>query len=251
MALPLKDGTLFCLSYTRWNILFNANKNSDESYDDLDGLIEVISETQVYEGLTMEDIILPSPQMQVPAEALSPILNVTTIAPSPGPEWAAEKYAEEYENAELKYCSDTLLYTCAKKETENGGIYFLTHIVIKNANQINGSDSYGDFGGDRETPLDAAKRCGAKILTNGSHFDYGTGHACGGSLLIRHNKVVHGESGSARNILKGRWFLAPPVRSPTPDPTDSAVNMAYSASSSLHMNLLNSVSNCSRFGRYN
>ena len=55
-----------------------SDKNSDEIYDDLDGLIEVISETQVYEGLTMEDIILPSPQMQVPAEALSPILNVTT-----------------------------------------------------------------------------------------------------------------------------------------------------------------------------
>ena len=31
------------------------------------------------------------------------------------------------------------------------------------------------------------------------------------------------EFGSARNTLKGRWFLAPPVRSPTPDPTDSAV----------------------------
>ena len=59
------------------------------------------------------------------------------------------------------------------------------------------------------------------------------------------------EFGCAKNTLKGRWFLAPPVRSPTPDPTDSAVNMAYSASSSLHMNLLNSVSNCSRFGRYN
>ena len=27
------------------------------------------------------------------------------------------------------------------------------------------------------------------------------------------------ESGSARNTLKGRWFLAPPVRSPTPGPT--------------------------------
>ena len=37
-----------------------SDKNSDEIYDDLDGLIEVISETQVCEGLTMEDIILPS-----------------------------------------------------------------------------------------------------------------------------------------------------------------------------------------------
>ena len=27
------------------------------------------------------------------------------------------------------------------------------------------------------------------------------------------------EFGSARNTLKGRWFLAPPVRSPTPGPT--------------------------------
>ncbi|MBR1900597.1 MAG: phosphodiester glycosidase family protein [Lachnospiraceae bacterium] len=177
-----------------------SDKNSDETYDDLSGLIEVISETQVHEGLTMEDIIEPSPQMQVPAEAPSSILNVTTIAPSPGPEWAAEKYAEEYENAELKYRSDTLFYTCARKETENGGIYFLTHIVIKNANQINGSDSFGDFGGARETPLDAAKRCGAKILTNGSYFDYGTGYAYGGSLLIRNNKVVHGEYADSYEI---------------------------------------------------
>ena len=73
----------------------SSNKNSGETQDGLDGLIEVIGETQVHEGLTMEDIIPPSPQMQVPAKALSPILNVTTIDPCPGPEWAAEKYAEE------------------------------------------------------------------------------------------------------------------------------------------------------------
>ena len=34
------------------------------------------------------------------------------------------------------------------------------------------------------------------------------------------------ESGSAKNTSKGRLFLAPPVRSPTPGPTDSAVNIS-------------------------
>ena len=100
-------------------------------------------------------------------------------------------YQEEYEKAQIRYHSDKLFYTCTEKETENGS-YFLTHVIIRDAGQLRGEDSFGDFAGTRETPQDAAKRTGAKILINGSYFDYGTGFATGGELLIRDNKVLHG-----------------------------------------------------------
>jgi hypothetical protein len=66
------------------------------------------------------------------------------------------------------------------------------NVIIRDAGQLRGEDSFGDFAGTRETPQDAAKRTGAKILINGSYFDYGTGFATGGELLIRDNKVLHG-----------------------------------------------------------
>ena len=157
----------------------------------VDGLFEVVSEKQSREGQRLEDV-LPQPQtIEVPAEPPSSSLTVKTLTPYPGPATAMKRCAKEYRNADLRYSSDTLFYTCTRKETDNG-YYYLTHVVIKDASQIQGEDSFGDFGGTRETPLDAADRTGAEILVNGSYFSYGTGYATGGELLIRDNQVVHG-----------------------------------------------------------
>ena len=157
----------------------------------VDGLFEVVSEKQSHEGQSLEDV-LPQPQtIEVPAEPPSSSLTVKTLTAHPGPAWAMKHCRKEYQNADLHYFSDTLFYTCTRKETDSG-YYYLTHIVIKDASQIKGEDSFGDFGGTRETPLDAAERTGAAILVNGSYFNYGTGYATGGELLIRNNKVVHG-----------------------------------------------------------
>ena len=157
----------------------------------VDGLFEVVSEKQSQEGQSLEDV-LPQPQtIGVPAEPPSSSLTVKTLTPHQGPARAMKRCRKEYQNADLRYFSDTLFYTCTRKETESG-FYYLTHVVIKDASQIKGDDSFGVFGGTRETPLDAAERTGAAILVNGSYFNYGTGYATGGELLIRDNQVVHG-----------------------------------------------------------
>ena len=156
-----------------------------------EGLFEVVSEKQSKEGKTLEEV-LPQPKTAAaPAGPPSSSLTVATLEPFPDPAFAMLCYAQEYLNADYKYYSDTLFLTCTKKETESG-FYYLTHVIIKDAAQIDGDDSFGDFAGERETPQDAARRTGAKLLINGSYFDYGTGFATGGELLIRKNKAVHG-----------------------------------------------------------
>ena len=166
----------------------------EESRDPLissDGLFEVVSEKQSREGKTLEEV-LPQPKtVAAPAGPPSSSLTVATLEPFPGPTAAMLCYSQEYLNADYQYYSDTLFITCTKKETENG-FYYLTHVIIQDASQIGGDDSFGHFAGERETPQDAARRTGAKLLINGSYFDYGTGFATGGELLIRNNKVVHG-----------------------------------------------------------
>ncbi len=165
-----------------------ANGQPEVSSDEL---FEVIGETMSQQGEALEDV-LPKPQTApVPAAPPSSSLTVQTLDPHPGPAAARILYSEELLDADYKYCSDTLFYTCTKHETENG-FYYLTHVVIADAGQIRGEDSFGDFAGTREAPGDAASRTGAKILVNGSYFNYGTGFATGGELLIRDNQVVHG-----------------------------------------------------------
>ncbi len=156
-----------------------------------DGLFEVVSESQSKEGEALEDV-LPQPEVPpVPAEPPSPNLSVATLDPYPSPGDALIHYDQEYKDADIKYFSDSLFYTCTKIEDENS-FYYLTHIVIKDASQINGDDSYGNFAGERENVQDAAVRTGAKIAINGSYFRYETGYAYGGNLLIRNNKVLSG-----------------------------------------------------------
>lgn len=157
-----------------------------------DGLFEVVSEKQSKDGKKLEDL-LPQPQIApVPDTPPSSSLTVTTLEAHPGPFDAMAACSKEFQAADLRYYSDSLFYTCTKHETDSGS-YYLTHIVIKDAKQIGGEDSFGDFGGNRETPQDAAKRTGAKILVNGSYFRYDTGYAYGGDLLVRDNQVLHGD----------------------------------------------------------
>ena len=172
-----------------------AKDSSDSREEDAlvspDGLFELIDEKQSKEGQTLEDV-LPEPQVvSVPDEPPSSSLSVKTLSPYPSPFDALREYADEYVEADFRFYSDSLFYTCTKHKAGNGS-YYLTHVIIKDASQINGDDSFGDFGGERETPQDAAVRTGAEILINGSYFKYETGYATGGELLIRNNEVVHG-----------------------------------------------------------
>ncbi len=157
----------------------------------LSGLIEVVSETQTAEGDYLEDVLLAPVVPDVPSTPPSPNLTVNTLSAYPSPTKALQTYSLEYKTADLKYYSDSLFYTCTRHETDSGS-YYLTHIVIADASQIAGEDSFGDFGGERETPGAAAERTGAMIAVNGSYFKYETNYATGGNLLIRDNMVFHG-----------------------------------------------------------
>ena len=156
-----------------------------------DGLFEVVSETQSRKGEALEDV-LPQPRtVQVPSAPPSSSLTVQSPDPYPSPSAAMVACSDEFQNADYRYFSESLFYTCTRHETETG-FYYLTHVIIRDPEQIRGEDSYGDFAGEREAPGDAALRTGAKVLVNGSYFRYDTGFATGGELLIRNGKVMHG-----------------------------------------------------------
>ncbi len=168
-----------------------ASDTASEEFVSSEGLFEVVSETQSREGKAMEEA-MPQPEIiPVPSTPPSSSLTVKTLKPYSSPADALLRYSKEYKHADIKYYSDSLFYTCTRKETDTG-FYYLTHIIIKDASQINGEDSFGDFAGTRETVQDAAERTGAKIAINGSYFRYETGYAYGGDLLIRNNQVMHG-----------------------------------------------------------
>lgn len=167
-----------------------ASDNAQEILSS-DALFEVVGETQSRKGEALEDVLPKPTTAPVPAEPPSSSLTVQAPAPYPSPSAAMVACSDEFQSADYRYFSETLFYTCTRKETESG-FYYLTHVVIRDPEQIRGEDSYGDFAGERETPQDAALRTGAKILTNGSYFRYDTGFATGGELLIRNGTVMHG-----------------------------------------------------------
>lgn len=180
-----------------------ASADSGEDLFSSGGLFEVVNEKQSREGDVLEDV-MPQPQIaEVPAEPPSPSLTVNTLEAYPSPGDALIKYSQEFEDADIRYFSDSLFYTCTKHDTDSG-FYYLTHIVVKDASQISGDDSFGDFGGERETVQDAAVRTGARIAINGSYFQYGTGYAYGGDLLIRDNQVMHGNYSDGYEICLRR-----------------------------------------------
>ena len=96
----------------------------------------------------------------------------------------------EYNHSAFRYMSDTAFLTVNYKSDGKGGWYFLTHIIIKNADQINGAQSFGDWGGKREDPEDAAQRLSSILLTNGSYFKWEDGLPNGGDVFIVDGKYI-------------------------------------------------------------
>ena len=159
---------------------------------DLSGLIEVVSEKSSDKGERLEDVRKEPVVAPVPASPPSNVLSVSAPEPYPSPSYATMEYRDEYRAADLKFSSDTLFYTCTRHTTDSG-FYYLTHVVVSDASQLDGVLSNDVFGGARETPLSAAKRTGAAILLNGSYFSYETNTPTGGTLMIKDNRVFSGE----------------------------------------------------------
>ena len=128
---------------------------------------------------------------------------------------AQEKYAADLERALKSESSENLFYTVTE-ETIDGHKVYVTHIVVNDGSQINGAPANGSYGNGLETSSSAAKRMGAKLLINGSHFNYSDGTqdlAGANNVAIVNGKVVAGSTAGGMEICldkDGKLFTAPP-----------------------------------------
>ena len=83
---------------------------------------------------------------------------------------AVKKYGNELNNADYKKVNSNL-FTTTTTEYVNGKPVQVTHVVINDANQINGAPANGSYGNGLEKSSSAAARLGSSVLINGSHFN--------------------------------------------------------------------------------
>lgn len=114
-------------------------------------------------------------------------------------EEAKEHFAEEFKLADYRYASDTIFVTVTRHKAGDA-YYFLSHVVINNPSQLRSGLSYGDYGGQRELPTDAAKRLNWVIGTNGSNFNYATGTPEYAGVCIKDGQVMEGSSTNGLEI---------------------------------------------------
>ena len=142
-------------------------------------------------------------------------LDTGRLPPHPGPAYAFYKYAEEYENADIRSYSDSIFYTCRKIETSGDGICYITHIVIRDPSQVRGLLAKGELL-QSETPAEAAVRTGARILVNGSFFEKDFSRS-GGSLWIMNGRILEGGYSNGYEVClcsDGTIFFPAITRSP-------------------------------------
>lgn len=103
-----------------------------------------------------------------------------------------ELFAPELADADYSHVSDSL-FISIQKHTLGTGKYFLTHILVKNPDQIHGAVSNDSFGGIRELPTSVAERTGSPLVVNGSYFSYETGKPSRSPVYILEGEVLRSE----------------------------------------------------------
>lgn len=87
---------------------------------------------------------------------------------------AYEQYKNELNNASYVYVTKDMFAITYNAEV-GGKTTEVTHIVINDGSQINGSPANGSYASGLEKTSSAAKRLGAIYAINGSHFNYSDG----------------------------------------------------------------------------
>ena len=147
---------------------------------------------------------------------------------------AQKKYGDDVARALKNEVSENMFYTVTE-ETINGHKVYVTHIVINDGSQINGEPANGQYGSGLETSSSAANRVGAKLLINGSHFNYSDGSqdlSGANDVVIVNGKVVSGTTAGGMEICldkDGKLFTAPPGTS-----AQDLVNMGVKYTFSSH-----------------
>lgn len=87
---------------------------------------------------------------------------------------ALEKYGDEIKNATYAKINENI-FLLITDTTVAGSSCYVSHIVVENPKQIFGEPANGTYASGLETSTSAAKRTGASLVINGSHFDYSNG----------------------------------------------------------------------------
>lgn len=87
---------------------------------------------------------------------------------------ALQKYGSEIENATYAKINDKTFMTVVPTVV-NSKKCLVSHVVVDNPSQIYGEPANGSYASGLETPSSAARRTGAQLLINGSHFSYDDG----------------------------------------------------------------------------
>lgn len=114
-------------------------------------------------------------------------------------EQKVQDFSKEYDAAEKKYKSDTILVTESEHSTGTGK-YLLTHVIVKDPSQVQHILSNDDWGGVREYPTSVAKRTGAVVVTNGSYFSYETGNPACAGVFISDGEIMQDGSTNGKEV---------------------------------------------------
>ncbi len=126
---------------------------------------------------------------------------------------AWRKNYKAFTQATGSYISDQTYVTTNKKETEDGAVYWLTHVIINDAKQLKSGLSNDTWGGAREKPSDAAKRLNWVMGTNGSYFNYDTKLPILAGVFIKDGVVKQGSKTNGREVcLKNDGTLFTPEK---------------------------------------
>lgn len=147
---------------------------------------------------------------------------------------AIDKYSDEIMTADYVTINDKL-FTTTKTDYINGQSVQVTHVVIDDPSQINGSPANGVYASGLETSSSAAKRLNSKILINGSHFNYSDGSEdLKGANYI---SIVNGEikkdgySGGNELLVDGSGRIFNAYGRSAQDLVNSGVKYSYSCHS--------------------
>lgn len=136
----------------------------------------------------------PLPPDAMPEDVISDSA-ASTASSSPMDVYA--KSLVEYANADEKYLSDSMYIASTKHTTKTGGVYYITHVAIADASQINGERANGGWNKGRENPQDAAARLGSALLINGSYFKWSDSLPNGGDIYFDKSQVCGQYTNSA------------------------------------------------------
>lgn len=119
-------------------------------------------------------------------------LCALTAAPRTRVAEARRENRDELASAEYQYCSEDIYVAVSKRQSNSGGDYYLTHVIVNDPSQICGALSNDTLGGTRERPSAASMRIEDWIVgVNGSYFGYDHNEPTMYAHVIIHNGTVY------------------------------------------------------------